>query len=145
MLRLLIALLLTIGSALPAWTQADVVLVVHPENPLQALDSATVKRLYLGQSRRFPDGTSAQFMALPDNHALTQSFFHSVLNMSDSQVKTHWATLVFTGRGQPPGEMQTQAQLIEWLGRTPNGITFVHPLKVDDTVKVVLTVSGEQP
>lgn len=145
MLRLILACIFVISGTLPAWAQSDVVVVVHPENPLQALDSATVKRLYLGQARRFPGGASVEFMSLPGEHEITQSFFGSVLNMSASQVKTHWASLVFTGRGNPPEQRENQAQLLEWLARTPNGITFLHPLKVDDTVKVILTVSGNEP
>lgn len=143
MIRLIIAVVFCVGSALPVWARSDVVVVVHPDNPIKVLDSATIKRLYLGQARRFPGGHSLEFKALPNDHALTHSFFLSVLNMSPSQVKTHWASLVFTGRGAPPGQLETQAQLLEWLARTPNGMTFLHPLAVDDSVKVVLTVSGD--
>lgn len=144
MVRLITVLIFAI-SITPVWAQSDVVVVIHPENPLQALDAASVKRLYLGHARRFPGGNSMQFMSLPSEHALTQSFFSSVLNMSPGQVKTHWASLVFTGRGNPPEQLQSEAQLLEWLARTPNGITFLHPLTVDDTVKVVLTVAGSRP
>ena len=61
---------------------------------------------------------------------------------SESQLKSYWSKLVFTGKGQPPRDVQTDAEMIELVAGNPNIIGYVDISSVTDKVKVLTSISS---
>lgn len=116
---------------------AEVAVIVHPSNA-NALTVEQVSKIFLGRDKTFPDGSQAVPAALADGNAATEAFNSSVLKKSASQLKSYWSKLVFTGKGTPPKEFGSDAELIQLIGSNPNLIGYVDAAAVDASVKVVL-------
>jgi len=130
-LILISALLILSGNAL-----AEIAIVVHPSNS-NAIDANTVKRLYLGKSKSFPDGSQAVPVGQDEDSKVTTEFNEKVLGKSSSQVKAYWSKLIFTGKGTPPKQVANDAEVIKLVANNPNLIGYIDASKADGSVKVV--------
>lgn len=117
---------------------AEVAVIVHPSNS-DNLDKDSISRLFLNKAKSFPSGTHAEPMALSEGQAATDEFNGKVLNKSSAQLTAFWSKLVFTGKGQPPKELGSDAEVISTVASNPNAIGFVDAGSVNDSVRVVAT------
>lgn len=117
---------------------AEIAVVVNPANA-SAIDAAAASRIFLGKMKSFGDGSQAEPVAQAAGSAVTEEFNDKVLKKSASQLKAYWAKLVFTGKGTPPKELSSDAEVIAAVAANPNMIGYVSASAVDGSVKVVGT------
>ncbi|WOI36952.1 phosphate ABC transporter substrate-binding protein [Alteromonas sp. CI.11.F.A3] len=117
---------------------ADVAVIVHPSNG-DALDKDSISRLFLNKMKSFPNGTNAVPLALAEGQAATDEFNGKVLNKSASQLTAFWSKLVFTGKGQPPKALGSDAEVVSAVAADPGAIGYVDAGSVDGSVRVVAT------
>jgi len=117
---------------------ADVAVIVHPSNG-DALDKDSISRLFLNKMKFFPNGTNAVPLALAEGQAATDEFNGKVLNKSASQLTAFWSKLVFTGKGQPPKALGSDAEVVSAVAADPGAIGYVDAGSVDGSVRVVAT------
>ncbi|MEW6990085.1 phosphate ABC transporter substrate-binding protein [Colwelliaceae bacterium 6441] len=116
-------------------TQA-VTVIVHPNNA-NALDAKTIKKIFLGKSKKFTDGSQALPIALNGGETREQ-FLNKVIGKSESQIKAYWSKLIFTGKGQAPKSVDSDAEVIELVSKNPNLIGYISDGAVDSSVKVAM-------
>lgn len=116
---------------------AEVAVIVHPSNN-NALDEATVAKIFLGREKSFADGKSVVPVSLSETATASTAFNDTVLKKSSSQLKAYWSKLVFTGKGTPPKEITSDEEMIKLVATNPSLIGYVDASKVDASVKVAL-------
>jgi ABC-type phosphate transport system substrate-binding protein len=120
---------------------ADLVIIGHPDIDTGSLDTLSVKRLFLGERKAFPNGLHAT----PINHAEgspdRKEFFSSVLSMAESSHKRHWKRKTSTGGGYSPTELNSHDEVLQEIANTPGSISYIDSSLVDDSVKVLLTIN----
>lgn len=117
--------------------QAEIAIIVHPSNAA-ALNADVVSKLFLGREKSFPGGATAVPLSLAEGSAAAGEFNDKVLKKSFSQLKAYWSKLLFTGKGTPPKEVTSDAEMLQLVANNPNMIGYVDAKSVDSTVKVVL-------
>ena len=115
---------------------ADVVVIVHPSNA-NSLDNATIARIFLGKSKTFPDGAQAVPINLQEGSPASDAFNATVLGKNGSQLKAYWSQLVFTGKGAPPKQVDSEDELKKLIAANPNMIGYIDAAKLDASVKAV--------
>jgi hypothetical protein len=123
------AMLLVAGVA-----SADIVVVVNPKHVATAMSAEEVSAIYLGKNSAF-----APF-DLPEASAPRSEFYAKVLGKDSAQVKAIWARLIFTGKTQPPKQVDSSAAAVKLVASNDKGIAYVDKSAVDATVKAVLTI-----
>ncbi|AQS35845.1 phosphate ABC transporter substrate-binding protein, PhoT family [Shewanella psychrophila] len=117
---------------------AEVAVVVHPSNPA-SLSIQDISRIYLGKIKSFPGGSKAIALDQKQGSLERMAFVKHVLNKSESQLKSYWSKRLFSGQGQPPIAVDTNADVMELISANPNMIGFVDAQAVNNSVKVVAT------
>ncbi len=117
---------------------AEVAIVVHPSNAA-TLNPEAIAQIYLGRSKSFPDGKAALPLGQAEGSKTTEQFNQKVLNKSGSQIKAYWSKLVFTGKGTPPKEISSDAEMLDLVSQNPSVIGYVDKASVTDKVKVLAT------
>jgi hypothetical protein len=117
---------------------AEVSVVVNKANG-DAVDASLIKKIYLGKAKSFDNGNKIDAVTLPDSNATAEEFREKALNKSNSQYKSYWSKLVFTGKGTPPKELNSASDVINHVKGSPSAIGFVPSGEVTDDVKVVAT------
>ena len=115
---------------------AELTIIVNPANA-NALDSKKVQRIFLGKDKKFPDGTELIAVNLVSDSATRNSFDETVLGRNSSQVSAYWSKLVFTGKGIPPKEVSSDAEVIDLVATNPSVIGYIDSASLTDAVKAV--------
>lgn len=132
----LVCLLCGLASS-AAVTASGLVVVVSSASPDMTLSQSQVADIFLGRAHRFPDGRRAVPIDRGDGSPLREAFYAQVIQRSPAQVKAHWSKLIFTGRGRPPPQIDSDAEAKRLLAGNPEAITYLASDEVDASVRVV--------
>lgn len=120
-----------------ASARSDIVVVVSAASPISSLSKNQVEKIFLGKSRRFPNGSRAVPLNQSEGNLERDAFYQMVSGKSPAQIKAHWAKLIFTGRGQPPKEDVSNDDVKQLLTNSGVNISYIDRTAVDDSVKIV--------
>lgn len=135
----LLALLLII-SCLSQAARADIVVVVHPESPLQQLSQQEVSDLYLGRIRSIQGSERLLVLDQPRDSELRSRFFLALNGMSLRSVNAYWARLQFSGVSQPPLPLPDSQAVIKLVHHNRLAIGYVEAPAVTGDVRPLLTL-----
>jgi ABC-type phosphate transport system substrate-binding protein len=140
--RRLLAAALSILPAMGAGPAgaADLVVIVSARSQVSALRPDQVAAIFLGQTPRFPDGLEAVPLDQPLGSKLRDEFYERVAGKTPALLKAHWSKMVFTGRGQPPGEAPDNAAVRRRVAENPELIGYIERGALDASVRPVLMV-----
>jgi len=116
---------------------SEVVVVVAADTPINNLSKSQVAKIFLGKSRRFPNGSRAVPLNQNEGNSDRDDFYRLVSGKSPSQIKAHWSKLIFTGRGQPPKEAADSDAVKYLLANNRVNIGYIDRAAIDDSVKIV--------
>jgi ABC-type phosphate transport system substrate-binding protein len=112
--------------------------IVNPKNPTAALTAEQVAALYLGNATTFPGGGPAALVDQPEAAGIRGTFYQKAIGRSVAQVRATWARITFTGKGMPPKELKSDADVKAFVAADPQAIGYVDASAVDSSVKAVL-------
>lgn len=121
---------------LPGLAHAAVVVVAHGN--VRKLDVTQVQRIYTG--RLVEQGGQA---LLPVNLApgslLRQRFLNDYLQQDEDRYTAYWTVRRYVGKGVPPRELSTVAEVIAYVLTTPGAIAYLDDSDVPAGMSVVAT------
>ncbi len=130
--------MLLIAMSISTMSYAEVAVVVNSANGSSVSD-AEISRIFLGKLKKFGGGESVAPVNGKMGSETRNDFEKKVLKKSGSQVKAYWSKLVFSGKGKPPKELDSDADVLKFIAANPNAIGYVDAASVNDTVKVLKT------
>lgn len=113
--------------------QAEVAVIVNP-GAAKAPSQADVSNIFLGKDKSMKGVDHKDWSATKDK------FYSAVTNKSESQLKSYWSGLVFTGKGQPLPSVGGDADVIAKVAAEADAIGYVDAAAVNDSVKVLFTL-----
>ena len=131
----LIASMLTFGAVS---ARAELVVIVNPKNPAATLTADQVSAMYLGTATTFPDGGALALADQPESAGIRGDFYQKATGRSSAQVKATWARITFTGKGTPPKELKSDADVKAFVAGDAKAIGYIDSSAVDASVKVAL-------
>ena len=133
----LLALGLVLGNAADA---TDLVVIVSANSQVGALRADQVAAIFLGQAPRFPDGAEAVPLDQRVGSPLRDTFYTRVAGKTPALLKAYWSKMLFTGRGQPPGEAWDSAAVRRHVAENPELIGYIERSALDASVRPVLVL-----
>jgi ABC-type phosphate transport system substrate-binding protein len=130
------ALCALLGTVLPVSAWAGVAVIVNPANT-NTISEDDISKIFLGKRKAFPNGSEAIPVDLAEGAAARTQFVTTVLKKNDQQIKAYWAQLLFTGKGTPPKEVSSDANVKQLVADNPALIGYISSDQVDASVKVV--------
>jgi ABC-type phosphate transport system substrate-binding protein len=116
---------------------AEVVVIVSAKNSVTSLSKDQIVNIFLENRGRFPNGTPATPIDQTEGSAERNEFYELYANRSTAQIKSHWSKIIFTGRGLPPKQAASSADVIRRVAGNPNAIGYVERGLADDSVKII--------
>ena len=137
-------LALCLGPALAlvpsAALAAELAVIVSARSNISMLSADQVAEIFLFQTNRFPNGNEVVPIDQDLGSPLRNEFYSKVTHRTPALVKAHWARLIFTGRGQPPAEVDGNAAMRRMIAENPGMIGYVERTALDPSVRAVLIV-----
>jgi ABC-type phosphate transport system substrate-binding protein len=116
---------------------AEVVVVVSTQSAVTSLSKSQVADIFLGKTRRFPNGAVAAPIDQAEGSATRDEFYMNVAARSPAQVKSHWSKIIFTGRGQPPPAVSNDGEVKKRIAANPAAIGYIDRRLLDASVREV--------
>jgi ABC-type phosphate transport system substrate-binding protein len=130
MIKRLIAVLILFGaltpkaSAAPAAT-ASYKVVVNSANPASSMVRDDLAKLFLKKVTTWPSGQPVQPVDQSKDSAVRKAFSQAVLGKDVSAVESFWQQAIFSGRGVPPPEKSSDADVLAFVRANPNAVGYV--------------------
>lgn len=137
--KALLPLMVSGGLCLSA--HAELVVVVHPSNPVASLSEEDVRRIFMGRMRLFPHGeASIEAVDQEESRPQFEKFYEAISGLTPAKLKRQRASYLFSGKGRLPASLPDDAAVLEYVSTRPGGIGYVAADQVDTRVKPVLTI-----
>lgn len=130
--RALAAAMAGMMTVVPPPALAETAVIVNPKNMVTRMPAAQAAQYFLGKS------TVLTPVDLSENSRLRSDFYLKIAGKDQDQVKAIWSKIVFTGKGFPPKEYNTSAEVKKAIAADPVAIGYIDLSAVDNTVKVIL-------
>ena len=142
---LLVLPLLFWGIQSASSASGQLAVIVNASNHVKGITPEQVAEIFLGKSRRLPDGTKVVPIDQVEGQKPRDEFYTRIVQKSQSQLNSYWSRLIFTGKGQPPFAVTGDSEVLEFISSNPNMIGYVDLGAVGNdpglkAVKVLLTV-----
>lgn len=129
-------LMILIGH--PLKVSAELVIIVHPDNPIQALTEREVKKIFMGRIRMFPEtALETQVVDLPEDSPQFKVLYLELINISATKLRRYRASYLFSGKGSVPLELPNMEVIKQYVNDTPSAIGYIDLEAVDKRVKPV--------
>lgn len=137
-LALCLVALVVPGSAGRAQNPAlGFIVIVNRSNPQTTIPRAEVSRMLLKQVQRWGNGREVQPVDLAVSAPAREAFSRHVHTRSASSVASFWRQQIFSGRGVPPPEQASDAEVVRFVASHAGGIGYVGPSANVSTVASV--------
>lgn len=117
----------------------DYQVIVHPSNPTRALGRSFLRSVYLRKTTTWPSGETIRPVGLGKRFPARERFAREVLNKSPAQLRSYWNQQIFSGKGVPPPDVDSEAAVIAHVLRNPGAIGYL-PATADPGSAAVVNV-----
>lgn len=125
----LAALLVAILAAVPppaSGGRSRLIVIVPESQTLSDLSVADLRRIYLGEITRWPNGRRIIPVILPPGSRDADLFLKRVVQMSMIDYSQHWIGVVFQGRAAAaPLVVATPAEAVHFVATHPDAIAVI--------------------
>lgn len=111
--------------------------IVHPQNPVSTVGRKFLSEVFLKRATFWLDDEVIQPVDLKDDSPIRRLFAEQVLKRSMNGVKSFWQQIIFSGRGVPPPELDSDAAVVQYVRRHRGGIGYVSTTADLEGVKVL--------
>jgi ABC-type phosphate transport system substrate-binding protein len=121
-------LLLAISTAFVARADgvaSDFIVIVHPANATRSLDRRALSKIFLKEISRWENGEQLYPVDLPRNSSTRSRFSSNVLGRSVAAVHSYWQQRIFSGRGVPPPEVSSDAEVVQYVLKRAGAVGYV--------------------
>ena len=130
-----LALFATVASA-------ELVVIVHPDNPVSTITQAQLKQIFLGRMPLFPN-SKIEIVALdlPNSHPSFAEFYRKVMKLETAELKRYRAYYLFSGRGKLPREMESATAVVKEVSANPRAIGYIDHSLLSKNIRMITTVA----
>ncbi|RLJ17995.1 hypothetical protein DJ030_13135 [bacterium endosymbiont of Escarpia laminata] len=112
-------------------------LITHPGTEKTEISRSTARAIFSMRRLVWPDGAAIRVFVFPDKHKLHKAFAKQLLGVFPHQLRRAWDRKVFSGTGQAPDTVQSEAEMLEMIIRTPGAIGYISEDNRDESVQIL--------
>ncbi len=118
----LMTLAVFLGEAIAAkgW-----VVIVNKANPITEASKDEVAKWFLKKKTTWENGQKILPVDQSPSSPVRKAFSKEVLGKSVSAVRRYWQKMIFSGRGVPPVEKGSDAEVIDYVRSNPGAVGYV--------------------
>lgn len=119
-------------------------IIVNRANPVERLSSVDVRRAFLLQRQRWPDGRKVTVVLREEGQAERTEALTLICGMGEAEYARYVRQEIFRGNVNPPRTVRSTENMRLFVFNAPGAIGYVHADEINSTVRVV-RVDGRLP
>ncbi len=118
--------LLLLGSVSVADEEGAFKVIVHASNPTEKLTKQEISKLFLKKIKQW-EGTNETVLPvdLVEDSPVRAKFSKDIHERKVSSIKAYWQKQIFSGRGVPPEEKKSDAEVLEYVSENSGAIGYI--------------------
>lgn len=113
------------------------VVIVHRDNPVTSIDRDFLRDAYLKKASDWSNGETIRPVDLASRFEVREVFTREVLRKTSAQLRSYWNQQIFSGKGTPPVEADSIAEMIEYVATNAGAVGYLPAGASPARVKVV--------
>ena len=114
------------------------VVIVAPQQTPSSISKNALRAIFGMRLRNWPaEQTPVRVFVLQDENPTHSAFSKQILTIYPHQLRLAWDRLVFSGTGQAPIEVASEAEMREKVAKTPGAIGYLRRSMVNDSVHIL--------
>lgn len=138
-LLFLIVSLFGSGSSL---SLEPVIVVVSAENPIREITAEELREIYLGENKKWKDGSPIVPLNLVEKHPASVLFRENILKKTAADLTVFWIQQIFSEKGSPPVILKEDSEVKAYISSNKGAIGYIRSSAADATVKPI-SVDGK--
>ncbi len=135
--RVLLACFVGCFLMVPRLPLAEELVVANPSAPVDALSPTALRAIFSMRLRSWPDGSPVRVFVLPDDAPGHVQFAKQLLSIFPHQLRRAWDRGVYSGTGQAPNLVKSDAAMRAAVANTNGAIGYLPREMVDASVRVI--------
>ncbi len=135
MIRIFVSLALFFAATAGLRAQ-DVSFIVNPAGTDAAISTDGLKSVLLGNKTKWDAGGIIKLAVLTEG-AAHEAVMKNHVQRTASQFDAYWKKQVFSGKGVMPAQFKTEAELLDYVAKTPGSVGYVGSGALDERVKAL--------
>ena len=111
--------------------------IVNPESSVTAATRELIAEAFLKTNTRWPDGETIRPVDQRSDSPARKAFSDSILKRSVAAVRSYWQQRIFSGRGVPPPELDSDDAVVRYVSEHRGAVGYVSPAARTGETKVV--------
>jgi hypothetical protein len=113
--------------------------IVHPANPVRSVSRSFLRGVYLKKTTAWGNGEVVRPVGLSRRFVARDRFTREVLNKTPAQLRAYWNQQIFSGKGAPPPELDSEDAVISHVLRNRGAVGYL-PATADPAAAAVVHV-----
>ena len=122
----------------------QILVVVSTANPVESLDLARVRRIFLREQTTWAQGWPIATFLRSSENPIRADFSVAVLGKEPGQMAEYWLNLQLTRGLDPPKICRTSSLMKQYLDRLKGAIGYVYEVELMDGMKVVARINPKR-
>ena len=125
-----------------------VALIVNEANTISDIRLADLRRILVGEVRRWPDNDKITLLLLPPGSTERRAILRATINMSDDDFTRHWISVVFQGEATSgPKAASSPASMTKLVAGLPSalGVLYLDDVPAAASGVKILRIDGKAP
>jgi hypothetical protein len=120
---------------------SDFVVVTHPQSGIEKMSKDEIINIYMGRNHKMPNGLSAIPIDVTYSTENKARFYMYMMEKELAEINSYWARLRFSGQGNPPKQIGSVEEVIEFVSRNKGALAYLDKKRVDKRVRIVFDSS----
>jgi hypothetical protein len=99
--------------------------IVDPESSMASATREIIAEAFLKTSTRWPDGETIRPFDHRTDSSVSKAFSDSILKRSVAAVRSYWQQRIFSGRGVPPPELDSDEAVVRYVTEHRGAVGYV--------------------
>ena len=112
-------------------------MIVNADVAISSIDRNRARLIFTMRINQWSDQQPVSVFVLPDDAPLHREFAKSALGVFPYQLRQTWDRQVFSGTGQAPLQVASEAEMIQRVSQTPGAIGYVEQPPTVSGLKVI--------
>jgi ABC-type phosphate transport system substrate-binding protein len=111
--------------------------IINSSNGIDSASKSDISKWFLKKKTKWDDGQKIVPVDLSADSSVRESFTREIHGKSVSGIKNYWQKQIFSGKGTPPVEKGSDAEVLDFVKSNPGAIGYVSSDADVSGVKVI--------
>jgi len=111
--------------------------VTYPANEADTLSISTLRSIFSMRMTQWPNGSPIRVFVMGDKEPLHSEFSKQILGVFPHQLRRAWNRQIYSGTGQAPAKVSSEAEMLRMVETTPGAIGYLSGKQKNENVRVI--------